>query len=191
MPKPRPTKTIVPAGFFPKLMLPFAGPILFTLLLVVLVSEHIPRTLAPGSGLKLTGLFSTAIAGVMAWRWAVNGIADKRAHTFGAIFCTVTALLGWPVWTMGILPTVNGLSLSRAETIRMRLERTEVTTVSRSRSLNHWAWLVADVPGSPAGSGRYFIPETVHTEWSKRQGGPVTISIATGLLGAAVVTGYR
>ena len=61
--------------------------------------------------------------------------------------------------TVGIPPSVNGLSLHGAHTDRMTLERTEVTTVSRSRMLNYWAWLMPDIPGSPAGSGAMSFPK--------------------------------
>lgn len=184
-------RTVVPAGFFPKLLLPFAAPILLTLLLALLVGETVPRTIAPGSGLKLAGLCCAVLFAAMAWRWSIRSIADRRAHTFAALGCTVTGLLGWPVWTMGILPSVNGLSLHDTHTIRMALERTEVTSVSRSRRLNHWAWLKPETTGSIAGPGRYIIPEAIHADWASRHGGVVTLTVAQGLLGAAVVTAYR
>lgn len=191
MRKTRSPRTIVPAGFFPKLLLPFAVPILLTLLLAVLVGEQVPRTIAPGSGLKLAGLCCAVMLAAIAWRWSIRCIADRRAHAFAALACTVTGLLGWPVWTMGILPSVNGLSLHDTQTIRMALERTEVTTVRRSRSLNHWAWLKADSSGSLAGTGRYIIPEAVHADWARRHGSTVTLTVAQGLLGAAVILSYR
>lgn len=191
MRKTRSPRTTVPAGFFPKLLLPFAAPILLTLLLALLVGEQVPRTIAPGSGLKLAGLCCAALFAAIAWRWSVRSIADRRAHAFAALACVVTGLLGWPVWTMGILPSVNGLSLHDTQTIRMALERTEITTISRSRSLNHWAWLRADTSGPLTGSGRYIIPETVHADWARRHGSRVNLTVAQGLLGATVVLSYR
>lgn len=191
MRKARSPRTNVPAGFFPKLLLPFAAPILLSLLLALLVGETVPRTIAPGSGLKLPGLCCAALFAAIAWRWSIRCIEDRRAHTFAALACTVTGLLGWPVWTVGILPSVNGLSLKEAKTVRMILERTEVTSVSRSRTLNRWAWLKAENVASAAGSGRYSIPEEVYYDWSPMQRGVVTVTIARGLLGAVVVTGYR
>ncbi|WP_298288840.1 hypothetical protein [Novosphingobium sp.] len=191
MRKARSPRTVVPAGFFPKLLLPFAAPILLTLLLALLVGETVPRTIAPGSGLKLAGFCCAAMFAALAWRWSVRCIADRRAHSLAALACAVTGLLGWPVWTVGILPSVNGLSLHGTHTVSMKLERTEVTTISRSRRLNHWAWLKPDTTGSIAGSGRYFIPEAVHANWASRQGRMVTLTVAQGLLGASVVIGYR
>lgn len=191
MRKARSPRTVVPAGFFPKLMLPFAAPILLTLLLALLVGETVPRTIAPGSGLKLAGLCCAAAIAAIAWRWSIRCIEDRRAHTFAALACTVTGLLGWPVWTVGILRSVNGLSLHGTQTVRMTLERTEVTTVRRSRRLNHWAWLKPDTAGSIAGPGRYVIPGSVHAGWASRQGSEVTLTVAQGLLGAVVVIGYR
>lgn len=184
-------RTVVPSGFFPTLLLPFAAPILLTLLLAVAVGEQVPRTIAPGSGLKLAGLGCSALAGAVVWRWATSGIEDRRARLIGALVCSVTALLGWPVWTLGILPSVNGLSLQEAQTVRMILERTEVTSLSRSRDLNRWAWLKAENSASAAGSGRYSIPEEVYYDWSPMQRGVVTVTVARGLLGAVVVTGYH
>ena len=155
------------------------------------MGEQLPRTIAPGSGLKLVGLCCAVLLAAITWRWSIRSIEDERAHAFAALACTVTGLLGWPVWTMGILPSVNGLSLHDMHTIRMALERTEVTAVSRSRSLNHWAWLKADASGSPAGTGRYIIPEAVHADWARRHGSTVSLTVAQGILGATVVLSYR
>ena len=75
-------------------------------------------------------------------------------------------------------------------TIAMALERTQTTWQSESSKLNHWAWL-RSYPGAmrPA-SGRYYIPEAVHADWSGRKPGAVPIAVAAGLLGAEVVTGF-
>lgn len=185
------TRTIVPPSFFVKLMLPFAFPMLVTLALVILVGESWPRNIAPGSGLKLAGLVATALTGAMVWHRATRKIADRRAHKMAALMCAVTGLMGWPVWTVGILPSVNGISLGPQSAVRMALERTEVTTVSRSSALNHWAWLRNLSPDAEVGAGRYFIPEATYQRWNSEQPSTVTVTAARGLLGAQVVTGYE
>lgn len=185
------SRPVVPPGFVVKLLLPFATPVAVTLLLVVLVGEAWPRNIAPGSGLKLTGFIATAITSLMVWRVAVTGIADRWAHRFAALLAGVTGLMGWPVWSVGVLPSVNGARLGPAQTVAMALERTEISTVSRSRRLNHWAWLHPASPDSPAAAGRYFIPEDAYSRWNETHPRSVRVTIASGLLGAQVVTGFE
>lgn len=191
MKQARSSRAVVPASFFVRLMLPFAAPIAMTLVLLVFVGERWPRSIAPGSGLKLAGLGAAVLAAALAWRFAVRGIADRRVHRFAALLCLVTGLMGWPVWTMGLLPSLNGVRLEDERTVPMMLERTETTRESKTGRLFHWAWLRADAAEGPAGSGRYFIPAEVHADWSRRPPGPVRIQVARGFLGAEVVTGFE
>lgn len=184
-------QTAVPPSFFAKLMLPFAVPIVMTLATVLLIGERWPRTIAPGSGLKFAGFCATVLCCAGVWRFAIRGIEDKRVHKFAALFCAATGLMGWPVWSTGILPSVNGYRLDNERVIAMMLERTETSTRSKSRKLNHWAWLRTDDPSAQIGSGRYYIPEVIHANWSRRAPGPVRLKVARGLLGAQVVTGYE
>lgn len=185
------SRAAVPPGFIVKLMLPFALPIAVTLLLVVFVGEAWPRNIAPGSGLKLAGLVATVITSLMVWRVAVSGIADRRARRFAALIAGVAGLMGWPVWSVGVLPSVNGASLGPVQTVAMALERTETSTVSRSRRLNRWAWLHPASPDSPVPAGRYFIPEEAFARWNENHAHSVSVTVANGLLGAQVVTGYE
>lgn len=190
MKKGKASRTVVPPSFFAKVMLPFAIPIALTFALLIIVGENWPRNLVPGSGLKLAGFVAAAATSLLVWRFATRGVADLRAQKAAALLCGLTGLLGWPVWSVGIMPSVNGYSLGAPETVRMALERTEVTTVSRSSRLNHWAWLRPEVPGSRLRTGRYFIPEDVYEDWTGRQPRTVGVTIAPGMLGAEVVTGY-
>lgn len=185
------SRAVVPASFFAKLMLPFAVPIAITMALILLVGDRWPRNIAPGSGLKLAGLFATAITCVIAWNYALRGIADERVRKFGAALCAVTGLMGWPVWSVGILPSVNGYKTGSERVVDMTLERTETTRQSKSDKINHWAWLRPDDDAAPVASGRYFISEDTHADWSRRGSGPVRITVARGLLGAQVVTGFE
>jgi len=184
-------RTIVPPSFFPKLALPFALPIAITLALVVLVGEAWPRNIAPGSGLKLAGLLATGILASGVWWWAVRAIADRRAQQMAALVCGVTGLMGWPVWSVGIMPSINGMMLGAEQTVTMTLERTEATSIKNSRERHHWAWLQPASPGSAAGAGRYFIPEATYQRWTEENPRNVRVSIAEGLLGAQVVIRYE
>ncbi len=181
----------MPQSFFLKLLLPFVVPFVLTMALVVLVGEDWPRNIAPGSGLKLAGLVASAVTVLIAWRFATRDIADRRAHAFAALLCGVVGLMGWPVWSVGVLPSINGVSLAPSEMVRMRLERTQTTTVSRSTKLNHWAWLRPLSPDPAAEAGRYFIPEETYARWNQNQPEIVTVTRARGLFGAQVVTGYE
>jgi len=184
-------RTIVPPSFFPKLALPFALPIAITLALVVLVGEAWPRNIAPGSGLKLAGLLATAVLAYGVWWWAVRSIPDRRAHRMAALVCGVTGLMGWSVWSVGIMPSINGMALGPEQTVTMTLERTEATSIKNSRKQHHWAWLQPASPGSAAGDGRYFIPEATYQRWNEENPRSVRVTIAEGLLGAQVVTRYE
>jgi hypothetical protein len=181
----------VPPSFFPKLALPFALPIAVTLALAGLVGEAWPRNIAPGSGLKLAGLLATAVLAYGVWWWAVRSIPDRRAQQMAAVVCGVTGLMGWPVWSVGIMPSINGMALEPEQSVTMILERTESTSIKQSRERHHWAWLQPALPGSAAGAGRYFIPEAVYQRWSMENPRNVRVSIAEGLLGAQVVTRYE
>ncbi|WP_086607758.1 hypothetical protein [Erythrobacter donghaensis] len=180
----------VPPRFFAQLLLPFAIPALLTLALVLTVGEGSPRNTAPGSGLKAAGFGAAMLTCLAVWLLATGGIADPRARKLAAIMCGMVGLMGWPVWSMGVLPSVNGMRLGPAETIRMTLERTEFTVAQRSSTRNHWAWLRPDTPDSRAAAGRYFIPEATYRQWNGEQPRSVTVTTAPGLLGAQVVTGY-
>ena len=78
------SRVSVPPSFFPKLMLPFFLPAILTFVLMFTVGESWPRNIAPGSGLKLWGFGATAVTALLAWRYAIRGIADPRAHKMAA-----------------------------------------------------------------------------------------------------------
>lgn len=180
----------VPPRFFAQVLLPFAIPVLLTFVLAVFVGENWPRNMVPGSGLKLAGLIATALTSLLVWWWIIRGFADARVHKAAALVCGAVGLLGWPVWSVGILPSINGFSLGEPQAVPMTLERTESTTISKSSQRSHWAWLRPDGPGSPAKARRYFIPEDLYDDWSRQPPANVTVTIARGMLGADVVTGY-
>ncbi len=191
MSQAQPRRPAVPPSFFARLMLPFALPILLTFTLALLAGDRWPREIAPGSGLKLAGLCASALTAFAVWRFAVRGQEDRRVHTFAAVLCAVTSLMGWPVWTMGLLPSVNGAALGPERTASMMLERTEVTTKSKSRELYYWAWLKPGMDDGPLRAGRYFIPPSRHDDWQARRPAVVEVTYARGALGAVVITGYR
>lgn len=171
-------------------LLPFAMPIILTFLLILLVGDHWPRDIAAGSGLKLAGLFCSALTAVVIWLYTVRKTPESRVRTFTALLCTVTGLLGWPIWSTGILPSVNGAVLAEPVIVPMTLERTETTYKSKSRDLYHWAWLKAQNEAGIVKSGRYFISEDVYARYQGTEGGVVEVSVAKGLLGAQVVLGF-
>jgi hypothetical protein len=177
----------VPPSFFVSLILPLLVPMALTLILIFLVGESWPRTIAPGSGLKLVGLGTTAFTSLLAWKIAIRGLSDARARKAGALLAATTGLMGWPIWSVGFLPSINGFSVEDQRSVRMTLQRTQATPVSRSRQLNYWAWLKPANPTALAGEGRYFIPEETYRRWASEHPKEVTLQIAQGLLGARVV----
>lgn len=180
----------LPPSFFAKLLLPFAIPMLLTIALVIFAGDNWPRHIAPGSGLKLPGFGATLVTCLIVWCWAARGIRDKRNHAIAAVTCGVIGLMGWPVWSVGVLPSVNGMSLGPPEQLRMTIERTDVTVVSHSSTRNHWAWLRPDAHVARVTAGRYFIPEATYRQFKDKRPNIVTVTIAEGLLGAQVVTRY-
>lgn len=180
----------VPASFFVKLLLPFALPILVTAVIAVSIGNDWPRHIAPPSGLKLAGFCAMAITGFLVWCLVVRGVEDNRAHKFAAILCVVTSLMGWPVWSVGVLPSVNGLALGVEETVPMTFVRTEWTHKSKSRDRYHWVWLRTERQAAPIASGRYFISADTYRDLSSRQPEMVEVQVARGFLGAMVVTAY-
>jgi hypothetical protein len=181
----------VRAGFFVAAALPFLIPMLLTLALVLTVGEAWPRQIAPGSGLKLAGFVATGLTALAVLAAITFRHGEARLRKAAAVLCAVTGLMGWPVWSVGVLPSVNGSALGPPESVAMVLERTEVTTASRSNTRYHWAWLRPVSAGAPVGAGRYFIPPDLHARWSAAPPTRVTLTVARGRLGAVVVTGFE
>jgi hypothetical protein len=181
----------VRAGFFVAAALPFFIPMLLTLALVLTVGEAWPRQIAPGSGLKLAGFVAAGLTGLAVFAALTFRHSDARLRKGAALLCALTSLMGWPVWSVGVLPSVNGSALGAPEGVAMVLERTETTTVSRSSTLNHWAWLRPRSSAAPVEAGRYFISQDLHARWSANPPATVTLRIARGRLGAVVVTGFE
>ena len=124
------------------------------------------------------------------WRYSIAQLSEPKARKFAAVLCAVTALLGWPVWSVGFLPSVNGAIVRGQSTVRMTLERTEVTHASKSRELYHWALLKPDRSDAVIGSGRYFISEDVYNRLQETSPATVGVTVGQGLLGARIVLGY-
>lgn len=179
------------AGLPAKWSLPFALPILATFALLFLVGNQWPRDIAIGSGLKIPGLCVAALSAFVIWWWSVRQIQERRIRTFAAIFCGVTGIMGWPVWTVGILPSVNGSVLTQPSHVPMTLERVEMTPKSKSRGFYHWAYLKTTNSNSAIQSGRYFISEDVYQRFDSTKSAVVDVTVAQGLLGAYVVLGYE
>lgn len=187
----RPARAKVPATFHAKLMLPFAAPILVTFVLLALVGDQWPRDIAPGSGLKIAGLCTTAVSAFACWLFAVRAVDDRRVRGFAALLCAITGLMGWPVWSVGVLPSINGSVLAEPSAVRMTVERTEATHKSKSKGFYHWVWLKADTGNARLYSGRYFISEDVYERLNRTTPDIVTVNVARGLLGAQIVTGLE
>ena len=181
------------AGFFVGATLPFIIPILVTLALVLTVGEAWPRQIAPGSGLKLAGFVATGFTALAVFAAMTVRRGEARLRKAAAMLCALTAVMGWPVWSIGVLPSINGSALGLEKPVPMVLERTEVTTAARSRTRHHWAWLrpATGWAGSQVEQGRYFIPEELYQRWNANPPARVTVRIARGRLGAVVVTGFE
>ena len=181
----------LPPGLFLKLLLPFVLPFPLVLLLIFTVGEAWPRSIAPGSGLKLTGFVVSALTAACAWYSAVQSVTDERTRTFAMLFCAITGLMGWPMWTVGVLPSINGARLEPSSTTAMRIERLYITRPSKGRGFHHWAVLETRNADALIESGRYFIPQSRYEEWRMHRPETVKVVHARGALGAEVVTAFR
>jgi len=183
-------RPVVRPSLLAKVVLPMAIPALFTLGLALTVGNSWPRTIAPGSSLKLAGLVATAVTAAAIWRHIAAASPDPRVGKMAGVLCLVTGLMGWPVWSAGVLPSINGIALDQPQTVRMGFVRTEQTTISRSRERNHWVWLNADRARGELPAGRYLITAELDRQWTGTPPQAVVVTIARGLLGAQVITGY-
>jgi hypothetical protein len=141
-------------------VVPFVVPAVLTALVAFALSGW-PRDIAPGSGLKFAGLVATAITSVSAWRMSVRGVGDVRARRMAAVLCGMVGLMGWPLWSAGVLPALNGVVLQNGATVWMALQQTEATPMRRSRDFHHWAVLVP-VDGVGLTGGLYYISEATY-----------------------------
>ena len=181
----------LPAALVLRLFLPFAAPIFLTVILIFTIGEAWPRTVAPGSGLKLPGLVLSALTAAWVWHSIQKTFDDPRVHKFAAVVCGVTGLMGWPVWTTGVLPSLNGASLSQPQSATMRLDRLDTTRPSKRPGFYYWAWLEPARADSPVAGGRYFIAEDVYYRWAPQKPAEVRVIHAKGAFGAEVVLAYR
>lgn len=107
------SRTIVPPIFFVSLIFPLLVPMALTLFLILLIGESWPRNIAPGSGLKLVGLGTTAFTSFLA--------------KAGVVLAAKAGLMGWPIWSVGFLPSINAFSVENQRSVRMTLQRTPAT----------------------------------------------------------------
>ncbi|MCX7284849.1 MAG: hypothetical protein NTX28_12530 [Novosphingobium sp.] len=182
---------ILPPAALGLCALPFALPIVLTFALAISIGETWPRNIAPGSGLKLAGLVITAVTAAAVWQWATRRLESAPARKFAGLLCAATALLGWPAWGAGVLPSVNGMEIGPEHDVQMRLVRLETTRRGRGTpDLYHWAWIEPLRERSPIAGGRVPIPEDIHVRWHADRPATVRLRHAEGLLGAEVVTAF-
>lgn len=172
-------------------LVPVALPAALMVAAVGFIGGDRPGDIAPGSGLKFVGLGATALTAWVAWRLAVRGSDDRRVRKLAGLLCVMVGLIGWPLWTLGVMPAVNAAVLRDERLVEMTFERTEATKISRSLEMNHWAWLRPKVEGAGIAAGRYLVPETTYDEWSAAPPDTVELRVATGLLGATTVLELR
>lgn len=183
-------RAVLPGKALLLAVLPFALPAGVTLLLVGLAG-HWPRDIAPGSGLKLAGLVAATLTALVAWRVSVRAATAPGPRRIAAVLCLMVGLLGWPLWSMGVFPSVNGSVLRDDRTVEMTLEKIEATPQRQSRDLHHWAWLAPKTAEAGLAGGRYFVSQATYDRLSAKAPATVEVEAATGLLGAVVVLAIR
>lgn len=167
--------------------LPLPLAVLSTFACLFIVGNGSPRDIAPGSSLALPGLVWTLVVlgGITAYvraHWH-----EVPARRFALLIGAIVSLIAWPIWTLGPLPSINGLSLGAEASSSMRLDDLTTSTVSKSRRLYYWAHLRPISAETSIGSGRYLISQTVFEALTARRGQTVEVRHSAGLLGVEVV----
>ncbi|MGB5076885.1 MAG: hypothetical protein WBO17_05340 [Sphingorhabdus sp.] len=170
---------------------PFMFAIVATILLVLIVGNEVPRAVAYGSSLAIWGLGAAFLSAVLPLQFMQRKWPQPNMRRAGLIACGLAALMAWPVWTMGILPTVNGLVMGAITTSEMRLMRQETSHASKSRQIYHWAYLQPVSDETPLRAGRYFVTAQDYARWNSKRPDSIQVDHANGLLGAEVVLGFR
>jgi hypothetical protein len=171
-------------------ILPFPLTIVMTFAAMLLVGERYPRQVASGSSLSWWGLglsltvFATVLL-IVRQHWSEAG-----PRRFALALSGVTSLLAWPVWTTGILPSINGAMLGPHETSMMQVEKL-TTSRAKGNRIYHWATLRPLDNTSPIGAGRYFVPQDAYQRWQERPAQPARVIHAKGLLGARIAIAFR
>lgn len=184
-------RQVIPGRVLLTAVFPAAVPVVLMLGLLLLNRHEQTAQVAPGSGLKGAGLAAAALTSALVAVPAMRGVVEGAMRRVMVVLCLGVGLMGWPIWTLGVMPWVNGLVLEEPRSIPMRLDRLEITTVSRSREVNHWAWLAPVEPGGGLAGGRYFIPMELHDRLAAGKPTTLTVEAARGLLGAEAVLGFR
>ena len=182
--------TTVAASFQLTMALPFVLPVALSLIIFVTIGESWPRNIAPGSGLRLPDLMASVVIATLTWHQMVRILACERLRRFAAIACAATGLMGWPIWTVGVLPSINGAMLDQEQVEPMRLGGLDVTRSAKS-STYYSAWLEPVDPNAPIDGGRYVISEVVYQRLASRKPAGVKVAYAKGLLGAQVIIDYQ
>lgn len=170
---------------------PFPISIVVTILAVLVVGEYFPRQIAPDSGVKLAGAVASVTVFVIVTRSIVRLGLDEAPRRFGIILALVTSLMAWPVWTLGIMPSLNGLSFGKEVTTPMRLVGLSISRPKKSRQIYYVARLEPFSDAAPIGQGRYYVPQAVYLEWERRGQGRVEVGHSRGLLGAEIALSFR
>lgn len=181
----------LPASFMLKTALPFVFPVALTVIILLTVGDTWPRSIAPGSGLMLPGLVASAMFATLAWLIVGRAFEDERVSKFAAIIFAATGLMGWPIWTIGVLPSINGAILDHEQFAQMRLGRLDISRSKGGGSPNYSAWLEPINPGGAIDGGRYYISEEVYQRLESQKPVAIRVAHSRGVLGAVVVTDYR
>lgn len=173
-----------------KTALPFVLPVALAVIIFLTVGENWPRSNAPGSGLTLPSLIASAMFATLAWRIAGRAFGDERVSKFAAIICAATGLMGWPIWTIGVLPNINGAILDHEQFAPMRLGRLDVSR-PKGGSPDYSVWLEPVHPGGRIDGGRHYISEEVYQRLESQKPVAIRVAHSRGVFGAVVVTDHR
>jgi hypothetical protein len=171
---------------------PFPLAIALTFLFILTIGTRFPRDVAPGSSLILPGFVLSGIVMALITALVRRHWPEPALRRFSLFLCGITSLMAWPVWTTGILPSVNGAILGPRQTSAMRLTGLSISHASKGRRIYYWAAMRPPPDTASAlGAGRYFVPQQVYEAWQPQVGRDVRVDHATGLLGAETVLNFH
>lgn len=119
-------------------------------------------------------------AALNAWLASVRGGVDPPARRLSGLLCDMVRLPVWPVWSLGVLPMINGARLYEPRAVVPTRERPEVTRLRRSRALSHWVWLVPREGVEPE-AGCHFLPESRRDRLVVEAPARLDVGAATGM----------
>lgn len=171
-------------------LLPVVIALCSTFAVVLAGPNRFPRSIAAGSSLAVPGLVASVIVSLILFGvlWRLRSRPQERQASM--VLGILASLISWPIWSSGVMPSINGFAVRQSSTTTMQLQRLEITHATKSREVYHWARLAPLAAESGLKQGRYFVPADRYDIWERHGAKTVEVRHGTGLLGAEIVLSF-